>query len=71
MMLRAWVSERLALLGGLLMVIRFGVLSGWINSCYGGGLIALGGVLVLGAFPRLMKIPRWRDGIALAQDWLS
>ena len=64
-MLRAWVSDGLALVGGVLVVLRYGVLSGWINTYYGGGLIALGGVLVLGAFPRLMRQPRWRDGIAM------
>ena len=64
-MLRGWVSPAMALVGGILVVVRFGVLSGWINSYYGGGLIALGGVLVLGAYPRLMRHPRWKDGVAL------
>jgi hypothetical protein len=65
-MLRAWVPEGLALLGGILVVVRYGVLSGWINSYYGGGFVALGGVLVLGALPRLLDAPRWRDGLAFA-----
>ncbi len=47
------------------MVIQFGVLSGWVNSYYGGGLAALGGALVIGSYPRLMKQPRWKDGVAL------
>ena len=64
-MLRAWMSPGLALVGGILVVLRYGVVSGWINSYYGGSLTALGGVLVLGAFPRLMAAPLWRDGIAL------
>lgn len=64
-MLRAFVTEGLALVGGILVVIRYGVLSGWINSYFGPGLTALGGVLVLGAFVRLMRAPRWREGIAL------
>ncbi len=62
-MLRAYVSETLALLGALLLVIRFGVLSTMINTHYGAGYIALGGVLVLGAFPRLLKKARWSDAI--------
>ena len=64
-MLRAWVSREMALLGAILVVIRFGVLSGWINSYYGPEVTALGGVLVLGAFPRLMEAERWRDALAL------
>jgi hypothetical protein len=64
-MLRAWVSKPLALVGGVLVVLKFAVLSGWINSYYGGAFTALGGVLVLGAFPRLLREPRWRDGVAL------
>lgn len=64
-MLRAWVSAPLALVGSILVTLKFGVLSGWINTYHGGGLAALGGVLVLGAYPRLMLKARWRDGIAL------
>jgi hypothetical protein len=64
-MLRAWVSKPLALIGGVLVVLEYAVLSGWINSYYGGAFTALGGVLVLGAFPRLLQEPRWRDGAAL------
>lgn len=39
--------------GGLLVTIRFGVFSFWTNRYFGGGLTALGGVLVIGAFERL------------------
>lgn len=52
-MLRAWVSPPLALLGGLLVIVRFGVFSFWINTHFGGSFTALGGVLVIGAFERL------------------
>lgn len=64
-MLRAYLSEMMALLGAVLVVIRFGVLSTLINTHHGTGFIALGGVLVLGAFPRLMRAPRWREGILM------
>jgi hypothetical protein len=64
-MLRAWVSAPLALVGSILVIVKFGVLSGWINTYHGGGFTALGGALVLGAYPRLMRNARWRDGIAL------
>jgi hypothetical protein len=65
-MLAAWVRWPYALLGGAIVVLRFGLFSYWINSYWGGALSALGGVLVMGAVSRLLKIPRWRDGLMLA-----
>jgi len=64
-MLRAWVGPRLALLGGMLVVVRLGLFSYWINSYWGGSFTALGAVLVLGALPRLLERPRWLDGLWL------
>ena len=65
-MLRAWLPPSWALLGGMLPVIRFGVLSYWDNSYWGGALAATGGALMLGAFPRILKHQRMRDSILLA-----
>jgi hypothetical protein len=66
-MLQAWIPPTWALLGGLLAVLRIGLFSYWINTYTGAGsLTALGGTLVLGAFPRFMKHMRLRDGILLA-----
>jgi len=56
-MLQAWVPPPWALLAGVLAVLRFGIASYWINGYYGGSLAALGGALVLGAYPRLRKKP--------------
>ncbi len=64
-MLRGWVSPRLALLGGMLVVVRLGAFSYWINSYWGGAFTALGAMLVVGAMPRIIKNPQWRYGFAL------
>ena len=66
-MLQAWLPPTWALLGGVLAVLRLGLFSYWINTYTGGGSIAaLGGALMLGAFPRLMRGARLRNGLLLA-----
>ena len=63
--LRGLATPELALLGGLLVGLRYGLFSYWINSYWGGSITALGGALVLGAYLRVRTRPRWRDGVAL------
>ena len=66
-MLQAWLPLGWALLGGMLAVPRLGVFSYWINTYSAGGSIAaIGGALVLGALPRLMKTARHRYAILMA-----
>src|SRR5271167_794945 len=66
-MLQAWLPPGWALLGGIIAVLRIGLFSYWIDTYNGGGSVAaLGGALVLGAFPRLMKTVRLRDATLLA-----
>ena len=65
-MFYGWLPPQWALLGGALVVVRLGLFSYWVNSYYGGAIPAIGGALVLGALPRLMRKARLRDGIGMA-----
>lgn len=61
-MLQGWVSLPMALLGGVLVTLRLGVFSYWINSYFGGAFAASGAMLVVGALPRILREPQWRHG---------
>jgi hypothetical protein len=65
-MLQGWVPLGWALLGGALAIMRLGLFSYWANSYEGSAVAAIGGALVLGALPRIMRKARTRDGLLLA-----
>jgi hypothetical protein len=65
-MLQAWVPAPWALLGAILAALRLGILSYWMNTYWCASVAALGGALVLGAWPRLRKRMRPVHGIVLA-----
>ena len=52
-MLQGWIPSRWALLGGVLVVARLGLLSYFTNGYWSACLPAVGGALVLGALPRI------------------
>lgn len=64
-MLQGWLPPQWALLGGLIAAIRIGLFSYWMNSYMGGAMAGIGGALVLGALPRIMKQRRVRDAVLM------
>jgi hypothetical protein len=65
-MLQGWVPARWALYGGLLLFLRVGILSYWMNTYFMGSAAALGGAFVLGAWPRMRRTTRVRYAALMA-----
>lgn len=57
-MMQAWLPPRWALLGAVLLMLQFDFFGVWTEGYWGGFPALLGGALVMGAFPRLMRRPR-------------
>jgi hypothetical protein len=65
-MLQGWLPPSWALFGAALAVLRLGILSYWMNGYWSTSIVAFGGALVLGAWPRLRKHVRTRDALLLS-----
>jgi hypothetical protein len=64
-MLQGWLPPWWALLGAALAVLRLGILSYWMNGYWSASIVALGGALVLGAWPRIRRHLRVGDALLM------
>src|ERR1700683_2757232 len=65
-MMQAWLPPKWALLGVLMLMLQFDFFGYWADGYWGGFPGLLGGALVMGAFPRLMRRGRIREAVVMA-----
>jgi len=64
--LQGWVPPKWAFLGGILAATHFGAINYWMESYWGGAAAGIGGALVFGALPRILRRQRVRGAILFA-----
>jgi len=64
--LQGWVPLGWAMAGGMIALVKIGVVSYWSESYWGGTCTAIGGALVVGALPRLIRSQRASTAIVFA-----
>ena len=64
-MLQGWLPPKWALLGATLAMLKIAIFSYWMNSYFGAFVSAIGGALVVGALPRILRSWRPRDAAIL------
>jgi hypothetical protein len=62
--LQGWLPAGWALAGGFIALLKIGIVSYWSESYWGGTCAAIGGALVIGALPRLIRAQR--PGVVVA-----
>ena len=61
--LQGWLPTQWALVGATISLLRYGIFSYWMNSYYGGAAAAIGGCLLAGSLPRIVRHRRVREAL--------
>jgi hypothetical protein len=64
--LQGWLPPLWAFVGGMLALLRIGLVSYWSEGYWGGSCAAIGGALLIGACPRLLRRPGPGPALAFA-----